>query len=79
MDENIYAGFLIDWLIELVGVIWTSFTYVAVESLYTGLCLYIGGMVANMKTKIVQNTSHQPTNIQAMLVQALKFHSKITE
>lgn len=82
IERNIYIGFLVDWMIELFGVLCTSFTLISVASLYIGLCLYIGGMVADLRTKMAKFDHKTPVGsitVRSIYVQALQFHADIIE
>lgn len=53
-----------------------------VGSLYSGFCLYINGMVADMKTKIAYGafgSDHKPNgaNLWAIYVEEINFHNEI--
>lgn len=77
-----YIGFLADWAFELLGVMCSSFTEIAVGSLYTGLCLYTGGMVADLKAQMAtfdQNTPVESTKIRSIYVKVATFHVNIME
>lgn len=60
IDRNVYVEYLVDWAIEMFATMCTSFSFVAVASLYVGLCFYIGGMVADMRAKMAEFDQNRP-------------------
>lgn len=47
-----YLQYSIDWVVELASITPAALTIPMAGSLYAGLCLYINGMVMDMKAKL---------------------------
>lgn len=80
-----YLRFAFDWLIELLAIIPGAIVIVMTGSLYSGLCLYINGMVADMKASIPNSAfdshlrSNQPVEYWSIFVKEIDFHIEIIE
>lgn len=76
-------GFAADSLIELTSTISCFIVLTAVGSLYVGLCLYISGMVADMKTRLdsafASPKEFNKTDQWTVIVQEINFHTEIIE
>lgn len=75
-----YYGFAVDWLIELLSIIAGFIGYITVGSFYVGLCLYINGMVTDMKIKMVNKSSSDyldGTRFWMVNVKEMMFHAEI--
>lgn len=76
-------GFAVDSLIELTSTISCFIVLTTVGSLYVGLCLYINGMVADMRTRVDSAfASHKEFNKMdqwAVILKEIDFHNEIIE
>lgn len=79
-----YFGFAVDWFIVLISISSCLIVFTAVASLYVGLCLYISGMVTDMRTQLISSTFvldgnvHQ-TNQRRIYAEEIAFHIEIIE
>lgn len=77
-----YLRFAFDWFIELLAIIMGATMIVMAGSFYSGLCLYISGMVTDIKTTTAL-ASHlrlsQPGGDWSIIVKEIDFHNEIIE
>lgn len=82
IDQNTYIEFLFNWCIESLSALCTANTFTAVTSLYVGLYLYIGGMLADLKAQMTsfdRKTTAESLEFRSIFVRAVQLHVDIIE
>lgn len=80
--EN-YAGYTVDWLIQMTAAIPGFTVLITVGSLYMGLCSYINGMVSDLKARMKATSKLKRKVYQKrawpIYVELIDFHAKTIE
>lgn len=79
--RDTYFGFAVDWFLETISIISCFVCFVPVGSLYTGLCLYINGMVLDMKARLTYTAfgSQHRMDLWSVYVKEIAFHIEIIQ
>lgn len=76
IGRTTYIGFFIDWCIEVISVLGIFVTFISAGSFYVGMCLYINGMVEDMKIRMTSLDAAQ-MEIWSSNVRQIQFHNEI--
>lgn len=82
-----YVGFFVDMTIEVIGLVFYFAVIITAGSLFSGLCLYITGMVDDVGLQIALLDNNQSNQMNAaerrrareVYVNEIRFHIKIIE
>lgn len=79
-STNDYLRFAIDWFMEFVALSFNALVVTMIGSLYSGLYLYINGMMTDMKTTICFSAFEASQKARwPIYVNEIDFHNKIIE
>lgn len=84
LGRESYFGFFVDWFIELIAEVMCLIVFVTSATLYIGLCLYINGMVMDMKTEMacsnfILDKKIDLPNYWSTYAMTIDFHCEIIE